>query len=734
MDISPDTLLRGRYRIQRLLGRGGMGAVYLAYDISLETQVAVKVNHSPTVEGATQFLGEARLLATLRHPNLPRVIDYFIEGQNQYLVMDFIPGEDLKKVIEVGGPQAADQVVAWAEQLGAALSYLHRQKPPVFHRDIKPANLKLTDENEVVLVDFGIAKVAQADQQTAAGAAMYTPGYAPPEQYGRGHTGAYSDQYSLAATLYTLLTGASPADSVQRVLGLAVLTPIEQLNPAVPVNVQQAIEKAMSLKPDDRFGSVDDFVRALVDPTFRFAAVQSFATVPSQTPVTMPMVQSSPASYSPTPSSQVPSVPVGYSQGPQVSVPPPRFTQPPQPAPAAAPYGGYAPAAPAPVQKTRWGLLVAMGLIFLAAVSAVLYFGVLSPAAAPAPSATPTVTNTNTAAATSTTVPSNTPAFTATTAVTFTPLPSVTFTPAPSRTSPPRPTATPVLIGKSRGIAYVSDRADGKTLQIWLLPVSFDPQGQVVSGEPVQLTGDAGDKHQPAWSPDGSKLLYVANGGGNNGLDIFMLDLSVANAGPVNLTKRLGDDYDPAWSPDGKTIAFTSNNRGDKVPMIDLMDANGSNIRRISFDLQEYNPTWAPDMGYILYTTYANDLYMLYWRDKASGYAKNTNYDNKSFTGRTGQATEAAWSPDGNLIAYVRTDGVEKRIYLIVTTTRGDKITKLTDSRKDSAPAWSPDSQWIAFTTERDGNSEIYIMNSQGQLQTNVTKRAGRDLEPAWRP
>ncbi len=210
-----------------------MGAVYLAWDQTLETQVAIKSNFNPAPESVDQFLKEARLLAALRHQNLPRVIDYFVIDKEQFLVMDFIPGEDLGKRLKAEGAQKLDDVLRWSAQLSSALAYMHAQNPPVIHRDIKPANIKLTPDGEVILVDFGIAKAAAAQSQTATGAAGYTPGYAPPEQYGQGHTGPYSDQFSLAATVYALLTQAKPADSIARVLGKETLVPIRQMDPDI---------------------------------------------------------------------------------------------------------------------------------------------------------------------------------------------------------------------------------------------------------------------------------------------------------------------------------------------------------------------------------------------------------------------------------------------------------------------------------------------------------------------
>jgi serine/threonine protein kinase len=139
----------------------------------------------------------------------------------------------------------------------------------VDHRDVKPSNIKLSNEGEAMLVDFGIAKTSGSSQATATGAIGYTPVYAPPEQYGSSHTGPYSDQYSLAATLYALLTGQKPVESVERALGNAVLSPMTLLNPAIPAQIQQVIEKAMSMRPEECFSSVNEFVRVLIDPPYQ---------------------------------------------------------------------------------------------------------------------------------------------------------------------------------------------------------------------------------------------------------------------------------------------------------------------------------------------------------------------------------------------------------------------------------------------------------------------------------
>jgi len=195
-------IINNRYRIVRLLCEGGFGAVYRAWDINLKGPVAVKENHEISPQAQKQFTHEAELLFKLRHPNLPRVTDhFFVPEQGQYLVMDYVEGEDLQTMLDARGgkPLPEQQVLPWVEQVCDALTYLHSQDPPILHRDIKPGNIKITPDGEAMLVDFGIAKVYDPDHHTTVGARAVTPGYSPPEQYGTG-TDAQSDVYARAAS------------------------------------------------------------------------------------------------------------------------------------------------------------------------------------------------------------------------------------------------------------------------------------------------------------------------------------------------------------------------------------------------------------------------------------------------------------------------------------------------------------------------------------------------------
>ncbi|MBN2550836.1 MAG: serine/threonine protein kinase, partial [Anaerolineales bacterium] len=203
MTLSPGQTLNNRYRIVTLLGQGGFGAVYRAWDLNLERPRALKENLDTSEAAQRQFKREAQLLSDLSHPNLPKVIDHFVlPGQGQYLVMEYVEGEDLQQMLERQGPLTEAQALDWIGQVCEALIYLHSQTPPVIHRDIKPANIKITPQGKAMMVDFGIAKASAAGQKTTVGARAVTPGYSPPEQYGQGTTDAQSDVYALGATLY----------------------------------------------------------------------------------------------------------------------------------------------------------------------------------------------------------------------------------------------------------------------------------------------------------------------------------------------------------------------------------------------------------------------------------------------------------------------------------------------------------------------------------------------------
>jgi serine/threonine protein kinase len=269
--LAPETLLQNRYRIVRLLGRGGMGAVYEALDQRLEITVALKETLSSEESMRKQFEREARMLAGMQHPALPRVSDHFVEGSRAFLVMQFIGGVDLAKIIaQQPGPFPRDQVIAWADQLLDALIYLHSRDRQVIHRDIKPHNLKLTATGQIALLDFGLAKAQASDQSVTASQAFYgyTRHYAPLEQIQDQRTDPRSDIYALGATLYHLLTGIKPPDAMVRAAAVVnggpdPLRPANQIHEAVGPEIASILTRALAQKPEERYTNANEFREAL---------------------------------------------------------------------------------------------------------------------------------------------------------------------------------------------------------------------------------------------------------------------------------------------------------------------------------------------------------------------------------------------------------------------------------------------------------------------------------------
>src|SRR5207253_1160460 len=262
--LSSGTILQARYRIIRQLGQGGMGAVYEAVDERLDTTVALKETLFADEKLRKQFEREARLLARLHEPALPRVSGHFNEGDGQFLVMQYIAGEDLAEMqAQRNAPFPQAEVLRWADQLCDALDYLHTQDPQIIHRDIKPQNLKLTARGQIVLLDFGLAKGSAGQMSvvtTSASIFGYTPNYAPLEQVQGLGTDARSDLYSLSATLYHLLTNVKPPDALSRAAAIVngqpdPLAPANQVSGQVSAAVAAVLNRGMAQKRDDRYAS-----------------------------------------------------------------------------------------------------------------------------------------------------------------------------------------------------------------------------------------------------------------------------------------------------------------------------------------------------------------------------------------------------------------------------------------------------------------------------------------------
>jgi len=277
--LTKQEVIKDRYKIKEIIGQGGMGCVYLADDLRLSGRLcALKAvyyekNLPDDVINQTreQFKREATVLARLDHPYLPKVSDFFSDQKRDYLVMDFVPGEDLRTLMiedkKKGNFLEERKVLNWASQIADALIYLHNQDPAILHRDIKPSNIKLTPNGIIKLVDFGLVKILVYGENTVTvvqgrGSAYYTP----LEQYGgdTGHTDPRSDVYSFGATLFHLLTNKAPSEARERFLEKDNEIPLRKINKKISPRTEQAIMVAMNIHPDQRFQSISELKEALL--------------------------------------------------------------------------------------------------------------------------------------------------------------------------------------------------------------------------------------------------------------------------------------------------------------------------------------------------------------------------------------------------------------------------------------------------------------------------------------
>ncbi|MEN8242847.1 MAG: protein kinase [Chloroflexota bacterium] len=685
MELEIGTLLNGRYKIQGILGKGGMGAVYDAVDESLGVTVAVKENHVEDEEGLKQFRKEATLLAGLRHPNLPRVTDHFvIDGQGQYLVMDFIAGEDLKQRLGRVGALPETEVLLIGIAISDALSYLHTLNPPVLHRDIKPGNIRITPAGLVYLVDFGLAKTVQGTKATTTGARGLTPGYSPPEQYGTARTDGRSDIYALGATLYIMLTGSAPADGLAVAINQTTLAPVQSLKADASPEISALIEQCLSVKPEDRFQKAADLKAALLSASETVNQKIAAGTI----------------SVPPAPQDSIgQTIPSGIS--PQ-------------------PVSGHRGTAQKSEKKSKKWVGIMLGMIMVAALAAagVAFVPQLFSAVA---NSTPTSSDQG-----------GFPGSTDSIDPTLTLAPSATLTLLPSETLAPTVTFTPAPTPQGGGsqIAFASDRSG--EVQLWLLTLE--------SGELVQVTDIRGGACQPTWSPDAQRLIFIApcseNQQSYRGSSLFIVDVDGTDLNPLP-SSPIGD-FDPAWSPVSNLIAFTTLrdfNRA-QVWILDLDTGESHNVsNNVASDSQ---PTWSPDGEQIAFVSTRVINRGQIWLMDPQG--ENVIEFSRSST-RTN--LEPNWSPDGDLIVYTQfgiqgggTPNLNGAFWVEDTVTTGLNEFRISQEAAGMREAdFSPDGRWIVFASNPDfGSLDIYLMRVNGSEITQLTESEGQDFDPAWRP
>jgi len=733
MTLEKDSLLLNRYRIVDVLGQGGMGSVYRAIDENLGVHVALKENLFTTDEYSRQFRLEAVILANLRHPNLPRVSDHIVLGdEGQYLVMDFIEGEDLRYRMERLGMLSEDDAVYIGAAICDALLYLHTRKPPILHRDIKPGNVKITPDGHIYLVDFGLAKVYQsASQATTTGARAMTPGYSPPEQYGTARTDPRTDIYSLGATLYAALTGVIPEDGLARAMDNAQLTPLRKRNPKVSKKLAVAIEKAMAVDPSDRFQRADEFKKALLGAKSKTQQVTGSYTVVPPPPDTVP-----PASLN-EPGEENEDLAVEEKQSPNK---PPRGPVPPEKngledQPFISPLKRQK-------ERERKRRLATIRFFFVLLLLVVIVIPFIAPGILPAnmrgmlPFLPQPATQTPTA--TLTLVPTETlePTLLPTDTPTDIPSPTATLTLAPTNTLipltdtiTPTPAPSTQLGGGSGQIAFASARTG--VPQIYLVDVAGE--------NAVQITDTPNGACQPSWSPDGMRLVFTSPCKGTDDIyynsSIFVVNVDGTGQAPIAASP--GGNFDPDWSPDGQSILFTSLRTGQmEIFSVNVSDPTQvTQITNAGKAIEARYPAWSHDGSRIVYSVRRFNVYQI-WIMNADG------TDPKQIV-RSGVAYtdyQPAWSPDGSLIIFdQRCATTFCNPYLMSFS--ANNLEEVDPKRMQlnlvtiENVNFSPDGFYLAYESIQDtDNLDIFLMTVAGGDRVRLTTDKGLDFHPAWRP
>ena len=720
MTLESGSLLNNRYRIVGVLGQGGMAAVYKAVDENLGVEVAVKENLFTTDEYARQFRLEATILASLRQQNLPRVSDHFvIEPLGQYLVMDFIEGEDLRQRLDRLGPLPEQEVIIIGVAICDAISYMHTRTPVILHRDIKPGNVRITPTGHIYLVDFGLAKVVAGREATHTGARAMTPGYSPPEQYGSARTDGRSDIYSLGATLYCALTNALPEDGLDRAMNRAGLTPIQKLNPKVSDHVVTIVEKCLAVQPKDRYQIADELRYDLMEARSISRRKVPLELVLQPPPITL---------HDQLPGQSDGSSRIGGGKKPHRAARNKNKST--RPLDSSINDIELYPIQPKNQRKSPgWLLFVLLPLLVLSGFAAYAFkpdlvkqmISYVAPGIVP--SLTPSLeipTNTQMPILVELT---QTPASIIPPTATFTSTPSPTvsptLTPSPTATDTPQPTP----LGGAGQIAFASNRSGA--VEIWLM--NIDGTGL------KQITEIPEGACEPKWDPDGMRIVFISpcirHLNTYQGANLYIINAD--GSGLIPLPSAPGGDYDPSWSPDGNQIAFTSL-RKEGVPGIYILNLLDYSVKSLVEDETRAisQPAWSPDGKEIAYVNSDNRIWVMDVNGK----------NRRSLISGEGDyiISGPSWSPDGSVVIYTRqvlSDTTGATNLMAVSYTLGGTIpVDVPNSQLVLDVNYSFDGYWLLFTSWFSGNHDIYVMRTNGVERHPIVVYPSYEFDPVWRP
>jgi serine/threonine-protein kinase len=785
--LAQDEILSGRYLLKEELGTGGMGTVYRAVDLRTGADVAVKVPHRYLVKDLAyveRLRREAEIAAALHSPRVARVTDFAEHEGVPYIVMEYVPGEPLARVIHQRGALPPDLALHIAHEVARALDAAHQRG--ITHRDLKPQNIHL-DDTDVKVLDFGIARLEGQSSLTAAGAVTGSPEYMAPERV-EGPGDVRSDIYALGIVLYEMLTGKAPFDggTPWSIMRRQASEPPPPLPPGLPAGVYPVVERCLAKDPNDRFQTPRELITALQD------ALRGDAQ-----PSTLKMHTGDLISGS-------------YPRRPDTGenpVAPLIQRLPSQERPAGAPPPPVSPAATLTAHhRPRWPLFVAAGAVAVI-ILAVLAFLLTRGGGGSSPSAA-SASNTATAASASPraigTGTSGTVA-----AGSATPAPQTGGTPTLSIgyprdgaevTSPVRvqvavdgvtlrpPTdnvpdarhlhyfidtdpravlvpGAPIPTGQSN---IIHTAATSQTVElgpgahtVWVVmtdnnhipltppidtKVSFTVTGTPArTGEqaPIvyqslvggkwrlfvmdgngrnarRVSNDDSDNVEPSFSPDGSRIVFASSRDGKFHLWVMNADGSNVQ----QLTSGNATDRSPAWSPDGSRIAFSSDREGG-LDQIYVIPAAGGAARQVTSSGDGGSgPSWSPDGTEIAYYGVRGNVTHIYVVDAAGGQPKQ-------LTTASQRHIEPAWSPDGQRIAYAAFRDNRWNIYLM--NADGSNVQQVTNEDYNQYPAWSPDGRQLVFVSGREGQQQVFKLPVDGGQTVRLTEGLAQNLHPSWR-
>ena len=683
--IGEGSIINNRFRLDRLLGRGGFAQVFLCTDLVLGRYVAIKVldpsvGDRETFDFLGRFQGEARAVAALEHPNILGVYDYGEVEGTVYLVMPYVDGGTLQERIAGGRTLALPAVADYVRQTAAGLDYAHRRG--IVHRDIKPQNLLLrAEDNRLLIADFGVAKVLQGGSAQTQTAAIGTVAYMAPEQF-EGRAAPSIDIYALGCVLFQLLTGRVPyggpaTQAMYSHLNAPVPSLQERTEGRLPASFQPVIERALAKRPEARYATAGELAHA-------FESLLATMTAPPP-PAAAATIPSFPTTGGTGHSAGMPTPPPGLPITPTAQQAPTTVS----PAPAAQPYPG--PQQPVLPATRRWPLFAGIGaaivvlLIAAVLINTVLPRGGAATATVPAiATAGATATATIAAAASLTVAPSTAPSATATGLAATAGVTAV----VPS-SSAVAATATPT----SRPATATATVAATATLG----PPAIEPG-------PV-LRGHTDDVRAVAWLGERDRLI---SGGGDGTVRLWLTDGTLLNT----FSDRTFTVTSLAVSPDRSQIAIGSDDR-----QVHIWRADGTALRVLSGHTNYVSSVaWSPDGKQVV--SGSNDGTAQIWSADGQG--------SRVLSGHTDVVQSVAWSSTGT----IATASWDKTIRL--WRADGTLVTTLTNHTDQVfAVSWSPDGQTLA-SGSRDGI--VRLWRSNGTPLATLTEHAGAVSSVAWSP